>query len=75
MSKREEKQTPIALLKDKLRALGFEKDPAAKYLLTALAPAHISGDLVDAVNNMVSIAANETKKRCKKAMQETIDTL
>lgn len=68
MSQAQEKQIPLASLEGKLSALGLRNDTAAKLLLEALAKENISGHVVECVNNMISIAVSETKKRAKAAI-------
>lgn len=75
MSKRQEKQTPLELLEHKLRHLGFENDPASKNLLNSLSKQNVPGEVVDDVNNMISIAVRETQKKAKKAILELAEKL
>ena len=75
MSKKQEKKSPLELLKFQLDKLGFADHIAAKHLLNCLEPSHIGGEVVEAVNSMVSIAVSKTKKKCKSALQSAIDAL
>jgi benzoyl-CoA reductase/2-hydroxyglutaryl-CoA dehydratase subunit BcrC/BadD/HgdB len=75
MSRKQEPQTPLDLLQHKLDILGFAEEIAAKNLLASLAKSNAPAEVVEDVNNMVSIAASETKKRVAKKLEAMIEEL
>lgn len=77
MARREKSkpQSSLEFLAEKLDQLGLAKERSATILLETLKSHETPEEVIEAINNMVSIAVIETKKSAKRTVQAAIDAL